>query len=78
MTSKRTKCRERLSGAGYKRQRLERDEQNMMGAAALQHFLVPVQIPPQNSGQEHAIPGRVGAPGSRAGYDAYEYISMVS
>ena len=56
MTSKRTKCRERLSGAGYKRQRLERDEQNMMGAAALQRFLVPVQIPPQNYDQEHAIP----------------------
>ena len=56
MTSKRTKCREQLSGAGYKRQRLERDEQNMMGAAALQRFLVPVQIPPQNSGQEHTIP----------------------
>ena len=28
----------------------------MMGAAALQRFLVPVQIPPQNSGQENAIP----------------------
>ena len=46
MTSKRTKCRDWLSGDGYKRQRLERDEQN----------IVPVQIPPQNSGQEHAIP----------------------
>ena len=56
MTSKRTKCRERLSLAGYKRQRFERDEQNMMGAVALQHFLVPVRITPQNSGQEHAIP----------------------
>ena len=38
MTSKRTYCREQLSGAGYKRRRLERDEQNMMGAAALQRF----------------------------------------
>ena len=32
------------------------ERKNMMGAAALQRFLVPVQIPPQNSGQEHAIP----------------------
>ena len=56
MTSKRTKCRERLRGAGYKCQRLERYQQNMMGAAALQRFLVPVQILPQNSGQEYAIP----------------------
>ena len=56
MTFKRTKCRERLSGAGYKRQRLERDEQNMMGAAVLQRFLVPVQMPPQNSALKHAIP----------------------
>ena len=56
MTSKRTECRERLSGAGYKCQRLEYDKQKMMGAAALQRFLVQVLIPPQNSGQEHAIP----------------------
>ena len=28
----------------------------MMQIAAVQRFLVPVQIPPQNSGQEHAIP----------------------
>ena len=40
----------------YKRQRLERDEQNMMGAAALRRFLVPVQIPPQNSGQDTRFP----------------------
>ena len=56
MTSKRTKGCERLSGAGYTRQRCERDEQNKIGAAALQRFLVPVQLPPQHTGQEHAFP----------------------
>ena len=27
-----------------------------MGAAALQRFLVPVQLPPEQTGQEHVIP----------------------
>lgn len=42
--SNRPKGRPRLSGAGYKRQRLERDRQAQQGAAALQRFLVPLEL----------------------------------
>ena len=56
MNSNRIKVRCRLSGAGYKRQRKERDVQNKIGVVALQRFLVPVQLPPQHSGQELVIP----------------------
>ncbi|KAI6648276.1 hypothetical protein LOD99_12085 [Oopsacas minuta] len=56
MNSNRAKVRSRRSGAGYKRQRKECDAQNKIGAVELQRFLVPVQHPPQNTGQERVIP----------------------
>ena len=56
MNSNRTKVRCRLSGAGYKPQHKVRDLQNKIGAVSLQRFLVPVQLPPQHSGQGLVIP----------------------
>ena len=56
MNSNSAKVSCRQSGDGYKRKRKERDAQNKIGAVKLQRFLVPVQLPPQNTGQERVIP----------------------